>query len=442
MHTRREFLRRGTRLGLAAATSSLWGTSRGLRAFAQAPTSAYKAVVVVTMTGGNDGNNMIVPMNAAEYNQYASVRKNLALSRSALNPLSGSSGLPSYGLHPSLRNIAAMYNAKQAVAIANVGPLARPVTKDQLLANASLRPAELFDHVAGFQQWESAQTIAPPTTGWGGRVGDYIVGQSGALPPVLNGGGESIFTVGNTVQGVCVQTGSAWPALLPGMNEVIQNIAQSDSSSANRLVAATAKLRSASMQQQVLIDQAMSYGTLKTQFNGSTTFGQTMRTIASIINGRSVIGATRQIFYVQQGAYDTHASQLDGQSASLNDLDNVIGSFMAALDEMGLTDQVLVCTHSDFCRTVTPNTNGGTDHAWGNHQLMLGGGINGGRIIGTMPDFELGGSTDFNGLGVWIPTLSVTQMTAAIAAWLGLNNSQIASVFPDLPNFTSGAVSL
>jgi uncharacterized protein (DUF1501 family) len=155
-----------------------------------------------------------------------------------------------------------------------------------------------------------------------------------------------------------------------------------------------------------------------------------------------VLGANRQIFYAKQGSYDTHQNQLSSQQGSLSELDTAIGNFMNALDEMGLTDQVLICTHSDFCRTVTSNTSGGSDHAWGNHQLILGGGINGRRIVGALPELELGGSSDLNGFGTWIPTLSVTQMTAAIGAWMGLSGSQLATVFPDLANFPTGAIAL
>ena len=226
------------------------------------------------------------------------------------------------------------------------------------------------------------------------------------------------------------------------MNEIVEQIASQDSSSNNEMVAAVAKSRAAAMEQQVLIDQAMQYGTLTTQFAGLTGFGGVMRIIAQVINGRSAIGANRQIFYVKQGSYDTHQNQLVNQQSSLSELDTAIGNFMSALDEMGLTDQVLICTHSDFCRTITSNTTAGTDHAWGNHQLIMGGGVNGGRMIGAMPDLELGGSSDITGLGTWIPTLSVTQMTAAIGAWMGLNNSQLATVFPDLANFPTGAIAL
>jgi uncharacterized protein (DUF1501 family) len=117
---------------------------------------------------------------------------------------------------------------------------------------------------------------------------------------------------------------------------------------------------------------------------------------------------------------------------------------MSALDEMGLGNQVLVCTHSDFNRTMQANTAIGTDHAWGNHQLIIGGMTNGGRIAGTMPDLDLGGSCDLSaqGQGVWIPTTSVSQMTGGIGSWMGLSTSQLNSVLPDLTNFGGQTVQL
>ena len=115
---------------------------------------------------------------------------------------------------------------------------------------------------------------------------------------------------------------------------------------------------------------------------------------------------------------------------------------MAALQEMGLANQVLVCTHSDFNRSITANVSAGSDHAWGNHQIILGGGIRGGRIIGSYPDLDLGGSMDLNGYDTWIPTLSVSQMAAGIGNWMASFAPQIASVFNDLVNFPGGAISL
>ena len=73
------------------------------------------------------------------------------------------------------------------------------------------------------------------------------------------------------------------------------------------------------------------------------------------------------------------------------------------------------------------------------HLLRFGaadkGGLVGGRIIGDFPDLELGGDSDMGTQGIWIPTTSVTQMTSGIGSWMGLNDDQIKTVFPDLANF-------
>jgi len=447
MVTRRNFLQRGAQAGIVAATSPLWSNFTSTKALAQAAGSSYKAIVVITLAGGCDGNNVLVPIDSASWAQYAATRGGLALNPSQTVPLTSSAGSPNFGLHPSLQNVAAMYNSKRALVVGNVGPMILPATKSQLLSNSALLPQALLSHVSQRAQWESADVVESPTTGWGGRVADLLVSQSGSLPGVLNAGPNSTFTFGNSVQAVAVQGGGA-SAMAPAMNAAILQIAQNDATASTALVSQAAQFRAAAMQQQVLLSQAAQYGTLKTAFPVSqacnTGFLPAMQTIANIINGRSVIGASRQIFYTQQGGgqYDTHLAQLYFQSICLQELDSGLGCFFAALDEMGLTNQVLVCTHSDFSRTMTPNTNGGTDHAWGTNQLILGGGISGGRILGTLPDMDINGACDITGQGVWIPTTSVTQMTAGIGSWLGLNAAQTSSVFPMLGNFPTGMIQL
>jgi uncharacterized protein (DUF1501 family) len=341
--------------------------------------------------------------------------------------------------------MAKYYNSKRAIFVANVGPLSAPATKAQLLANPNLVPGALMNHVAGRAQWESASTGLLPSTGWGGRMADYLTSQSGSLPPVLDAGPASIFTVGNSVQAIAVQANSGQVVALPaGINSAIINIANGDIASKNQIVAQAAQLRVAAFNQQALINQAQSAGsTLQTVFP-STPFGSVMSAIANLIKGRSVIGASRQIFYTMQGNYDTHQGQLPLQAANLTELDGGLGAFMSALDEMGLGNEVLVCTHSDFNRTMQGNTAAGSDHAWGNHQLILGGGTSGGYIAGQMTDLELGGIYDLGNQnqGVWIPTTAVTQMTAGIGSWMGLTGPQLATVFPDLANFGNQFIQL
>ncbi len=427
---------------MAGASAPLWLNLISSQAFAQAA-GGYKAVVLVSLPGGNDGNNMLVPTSSAEYNEYAAIRGPIAIPAGSLNALQGTSNGLTFGLHPSLANVASLYNQKRAALVANIGPMRAPATKAQILANSTLLPEALLSHPQQLAQWESATTSAAPVTGWGGRMADLFTAQAGSLPAMLDAGPSSIFTVGNSVQGIAVQAdGGDLVALPTGMDAAILAVAQAESQSPNVLISQAAQLRVLSAKQQVVLKQAQSAGSgLQTAFPTSG-FGNVLKTIAQVMGGRSVIGASRQIFYCTQGGYDTHQNQWSAHAAQLSDLDGGLMAFMTALDELGLTNQVLVCTHSDFNRSMQSNSTLGTDHAWGNHQIILGGGIQGGRVLGTMPVLELGGSSDLGGIGTWIPTTSVTQMTAAVGSWMGLNKTQLASVFPDLANFPTGALSL
>lgn len=439
--SRRALLKIAAQSGLASVTAPLWSNLVSSEAFAQT-SSSYKAIIVVSLPGGNDGNNTLIPLDTNVYNQYQSLRPSIAVWRGDAQPLNfpGPDGKP-YGLHPALHNVASLYNQKRAAVIANIGPLKQPATKSQLLANSSLLPAFLLSHTNGISQWQSSSTVAFPPTGWGGRMADLLVSKSGSLPPVLDAGYSSLFTVGNSVQAIAVQANSGALVALPaGMDNAILSIAQADSSSANLVVAQAAKLRAAATQQQLLITQAQAMGAnLATQFPNSD-FGNALKAIAQCMAGRSVIGASRQIFYCNQGGYDTHDNQTSIHYGLLTELDGGLGAMIAAIDELGLSNQVLICTMSDFNRSMQANDTGGTDHAWGNHQLILGG-INGGQIFGQYPTLDLGGSSDLNQQGLWIPTLSVTQMAAGIGAWMGLTSSQLATIFPDLANFPTGALS-
>jgi uncharacterized protein (DUF1501 family) len=439
MLSRRDFIRIATRSGLAAASAPLWLHETSINAFSQLA-STYKAIVVIALGGGNDANNMIIPLDSAKYAEYLKLRPLVAIPQTSWLPLTAQGSDPIYGLHPALQNVASLYNSANALVVANVGPLKAPVTKSQLLASSSLFPESMFSHVAGAAQWESASTIGLPTTGWGGRIADIVASQSGSLPPVLTAGVDSIFSVGNSVQGIVVSNSGNLTPLPSGILSAIAAIAEDDSASTNSLVAQAAQLRIRATQQQALISQAQNAGSSLTTPFPTSIFGQNLQAIAQVISGRSVIGASRQIFYCQQGVYDTHNIQLQAQGIALADLDGGIGAFMSALQEMGLQNDVLICTHSDFNRTYLGNGDAGTDHAWGSHQLIMGGGIKGGQIIGSVPDPELNGSLDWNGYGIWIPEFSTTQMTAGIGAWMGLSNAQLSSVFPDLGNFTYGAL--
>jgi uncharacterized protein (DUF1501 family) len=173
---------------------------------------------------------------------------------------------------------------------------------------------------------------------------------------------------------------------------------------------------------------------LSTQFP-STNLGQQLRMVARMISAREGLGAARQVYFVRQGGYDTHANQLGSHPALLAELSGAMVAFQAAMTEVGVNSQVTTCTMSEFGRTLTSNANG-SDHGWGGHQMIMGGSVQGRRIYGTMPNLALN-SPDDCGLGRIIPTTAVDQYAATMAKWFGVSAGSMNSLFPRLSQFAS-----
>jgi uncharacterized protein (DUF1501 family) len=156
-----------------------------------------------------------------------------------------------------------------------------------------------------------------------------------------------------------------------------------------------------------------------------------------MINARGSLGMKKQIFLCVVGGFDTHQNQLQAQSAALAQLDAAVGAFYNGLMSLGLQNSVTLFTTSDFGRTLSSNTTAGSDHAWGNHQLIVGGAVRGNRFYGQFPDLTLNGADDWTGQGRWIPTTSIDQYGATLASWFGTPTNKLNSIFPNLNNFAT-----
>ena len=157
--------------------------------------------------------------------------------------------------------------------------------------------------------------------------------------------------------------------------------------------------------------------------------------IAKTIAARNTLNVNRQIFFVEFGGWDHHDEVLDSQNEMLAVLSDAMKEFSDAMAEIGTDDCVSTFTMSEFSRTLTSNGNG-TDHAWGGNVMAMGGPVNGGNIYGNYPSLELNNSIEVGG-GVLIPQLSCDEYFAELAMWFGVNNSDLADIFPNLGNFYS-----
>jgi uncharacterized protein (DUF1501 family) len=133
------------------------------------------------------------------------------------------------------------------------------------------------------------------------------------------------------------------------------------------------------------------------------------------------------------GGFDTHYNELATQAQLLRYVSQYVDAFWSAVTEMGMQQNVTLFTMSDFGRTLTSN-GAGADHGWGNHHMVLGGAVQGGRFYGSMPDLTLGGPDDF-GQGRLLPTTSADQYAATLAHWFGVSDANLNSIFTNLANF-------
>jgi uncharacterized protein (DUF1501 family) len=172
----------------------------------------------------------------------------------------------------------------------------------------------------------------------------------------------------------------------------------------------------------------------------NTNLGRQLETLAKTIGARDSLDRKRQIFFAERGGWDHHDGTLSSQAVMLPEVSGALKAFYDAMVELTIQDQVVVFTISDFGRTLSFNGKG-SDHAWGGNHIVMGGGVQGGRVYGQYPDSLAPGNPLDVGRGRLIPTTSVDEYNAELALWFGLqNDSTLETVLPNIRNFyASGA---
>lgn len=401
-------------------------------------TGSYRALVCVFQFGGNDGNNTVVPMDSAGYAAYQRGRGSLALAQRDLLPINAQG--KAYGLHPRLTGLRDLYQQRRVAIVANAGMLVRPVTRAQYRDGGTGLPRNLYSHSDQVQQWQSSNPLGGSPTGWGGRIADLAPQTDGLIPPVISVAGNSLMLVGlrNTPANLSpgndfglsyIGGGRADQARL----EALQQIMQLDSGA--RLVSAAQNVLAAGMKNSQELRRALSGAPAIRQEFPNTDLANQLKQVAQLIALRTRLGASRQIFFCSQGGYDNHSDLLPNHDNLLSVLGPAMAAFYRATEELGVAAQVTTFTASEFGRTFNASSTNGSDHAWGNHHLVMGGAVRGGEMYGEFPVQELRGPSDAGDRGVWIPTTSLDQYGAALAAWYGVSGDAMRQVFPNIANF-------
>ncbi len=478
-------------MSAAAATPMMGGIMQA--AYAAGPFTDYRATVCLFLFGGNDSQNMVIPLGG-EYAAYAAGRGNLAIPEASTLSISAGVSGRSFGLHPSMPGLQGIFNNDKKLAIiSNVGVLTNPTTIASYNAKTNL-PPQLFSHSDMQSHWQSGRADAPPLSGWGGRLADLIESANGnsQVSVSISAAGQSLMQKGDRVVSYAV---SPWTGPKSTIVKRLRSWRDWDNYATDRpdpQAAFESQLTIA--RANILEDQwgGMATKALTTgnfvngvlyildkdgnpirdaagvvseifpitppppstyvASNGTTQnnrLAAELRSVASMIAARDKLVVKRQIFFVSIGGFDNHGDQfkdsanptpiLSGlHSDLLKQVDQALTWFYNWTKAQGLANNVTTFTMSDFGRTLTSNGTG-SDHGWGGHHFALGGVVSGGTIYGAsatqiFPDVALKSGFDV-GQGRLLPWTSVDEYGATFAKWMGTSTGELTGIFPNLGRF-------
>ncbi len=393
--TRRSFLVVGLRVTATLPILDAFGWPR--RSSKLAP-SGERVLVVLQLSGGNDGLNTVIPHRQ---DAYFRLRPTLGQARGALLAIDDD-----HGLHPALQPLRGVLDAGRLAVVHGVG-----------------YPHPDRSHFRSMEIWHTADPEHPPgDVGWLGRLADQVCAQDptavaalhvgeGDLPLALRA--RSTFAP-SVVDPEGFRLAKCAAPLASERAELLE-LRDAEGDLGFLREAARSSYRAAARMESLAQEPDAA------EYPGSG-LARKLRFIARLIAG----GFGTRVFHLELGGFDTHARQERLHSGLLGELAGALAAFDADLAARGLEGNVLTLVFSEFGRRAEENGSKGTDHGAGAPVLLLGAGVEPGAH-GTPPDLEhlIDGDVP--------PTADLRALYAALErSWMGLQASSSRAPLPVL----------
>ncbi len=370
---RRSLITRSCMTAAALAARPHWAAAGIFRdgRSARKAAASETVLVVVNMAGGNDGLNTIVPFADPA---YRAARPRIGLTGAQLLPIDSKTGL-----HPSLSHLHGYLDSGKLAIVQGVG-----------------YPGPDMSHFRSDDIWEKAvHEPEAEATGWLGRALDQLYRQDAdALHAICVSGDVAAFHSEFVTTPVVGDPGSFnYPHDDPNVAASTRALFNPGGAPNRDYVSHVGEVTLADAE---TIQAAFASYTSTVAYPEETgLYG--LRLTAAVL----IADVGPRVFFVQQGGYDTHSSQLVDHEKLLLDLDQSLDAFYRDLVEHGQDQRVVVMTYSEFGRRVEDNGSGGTDHGAAAPLFVLGSRVKGG-FYGAPPsltdldrDGNLKFSTDF-----------------------------------------------
>ena len=372
-------------------------------------------LVIVQLSGGNDGLNMVIPV--ADYSRYYNARTNIAIPETAVLPIAGVTGT---GLHPAMTGLQSLFADGKAAVVQAVG-----------------YPQPNFSHFRATDIWMSASNSNQEVySGWAGRYLDYEFpnfpnGYPNATMPdplaIQIGGLTSLTLQGPTRNmGMSITNPTSFYNLIAGTNDYAPN------TRAGKELTYVRNINRQTQGYATVIKNAANSVTVQSAYPTGNTLADQLKIVARLIKG----GLKTRVYMVSFGGFDTHSIQVNtdkvtGTHATL--LGRVSGAIKAFQDDLkflGVEDRVLGMTFSEFGRRIKSNSSTGTDHGAAAPLFLFGNQVEAG-MLGVNPTIPATALVNDN-----VPMQYDFRSIYAtiLEKWFCLDKSVVQSLFPPSVN--------